>query len=692
MRSATKLKAHYKASKCLPIIILIYSIPVVILNLLFVASFLGPLMHLRLLTAILLLVLNIGLTSSAIAAVEKIPTEIFAAEGDVYRPILSPDGSQIVYRQNADGKSYLTVRSLTGGKSFRKQMPEDTDLNWYRWAGKGQVLFSVSSLKQYHGQRVYLDNEFRQIEMYLINTNNQSSRFIGLEKGAPDGDNILHLDRDGRFVLLETRESIYKYPSVYKIDLATNEAEQVVQDQRKIWDWFSDNEGVVRMGLSYRANSTLVFYRQTADQPFKRIDKVKDKDIVDNDQETLFDAFSIIAGSNEGYVLSNENTGRFGLYKFNLLTREIGEKVFGHDKNDVTRFSLSDDGTKLEAAYYTDSRDRIHWFDDYFARRQNILDRSLPGQEVWISSATRDKSKMIIYSTSPQDPGSYYLYEPAAKKMDRFAGVNDRIDPALMAKTTYEIYSARDGTNIPAYVTLPKGFKPEKLPLIILPHGGPYGVRDTMDFNMEVQFLANRGYAVLQPNFRGSGSYGESFYKLGEGQMGRSMQDDLDDGMDWLVKRGIVDPKRVCIVGSSYGGYAALWGVTRNPERYRCAASFAGVTDFEKQLRFDRQFFKSRYSKKWREIVEGEEDFDLDDVSPVRMVDQLKRPVLLVHGKKDSRVPYSQFTLYKEKLENRGAKAVFVTYEEEGHGLKDFDNRKDWLDQLEKFLTEHNPA
>lgn len=649
-------------------------------------------MRINFFSAIFLFVLNAGPAPLAFAAVEKIPTEIFAAEGDVYQPKLSPDGSQMVYLQNFDGKSYLTVRSLTVGKSFRKQMPKDTDLNWYRWAGNDQILFSVSSLKQYRGGRGHLGNEFRQIEMYLIDTSSQSSRFIGLEKGAPDGDNILHLDRDGRFILLETRESIYKYPSVYRIDLATNEAEQVVKDQRKIWDWFADNEGVVRMGLSYRTNSTLIFYRSSADQTFKRTDKVKDKDIVENGQETLLDAFSIVAGSNQGYVLSNEKTGRFGLYKFNLLTREIGEKVFDHEKNDVTRFSLTDDGAALQAAYYTDSRDRIQWFDDYFVQQQKRLDRSLPGQEVWISSASRDKSKMIIFSTSPQDPGSYYLYEPKAKKMDRFAGVNDRIDPTFMAETSYETYTARDGTPIPAYVTIPKDQKAAKLPLVIMPHGGPYGVRDTMDFNMEVQFLANRGYAVLQPNFRGSGSYGENFYKLGEGQMGRSMQDDLDDGMDWLVKRGIVDPQRVCIVGSSYGGYAALWGVTRNPERYRCAASFAGVTDFNKQLRFDRQFFKSRYSKKWRKTVEGEDDFDLDDVSPVRMVDQLKRPVLLVHGKKDSRVPYSQFTLYKEKLENRDADAVFVTYEEEGHGLKDVENRKDWLNQLEKFLDEHNPA
>ncbi len=639
-----------------------------------------------------LALLSIGLSGQSRAEIKKIPTELFAAEGDVYRPLLSPDGSQMVYRQNTGAKTFLTIRTLSDDKSFSTAMPEDTDLNWYRWAGNGQILFSVSSLKQYRGRRSGISNEFRQVEMYLIDSTTRKTRYIGVENGGPDGDNILHLDPDGRFLLLEVRESIYKYPSVYRINLATNEAEQVVDDQMRVQDWVADNAGQIRMGISYRRSSTLVFYRSSDAEKFRRIDKVKDTDIVDNEEEPLLDGFTIVAGSDDGYVLSNEKTGRFGLYRFNVRTREIGEKVFDHDEYELTRFAMTEDGTALRAAYFTDSRDRIHWFEDYFAEQQKMLDSALPGEEIWIVSASRDRSKMIVFSTSPKDPGSFYLYEPAARKMDRFAGVKDQIDPNAMATTTYESYVARDGTRIPAYVTLPQGKDPKNLPLIILPHGGPYGIRDNMDFNMETQFLANRGYVVLQPNFRGSGSYGEEFVKLGEGEIGRAMQDDLDDGMDWLAKRGIVDPARVCIVGSSYGGYAALWGVTRNPERYRCAASFAGVTDFDKQLQFNRQFLKSRYSKKWKEFIEGEDDFDLGDVSPVRMVDQLKRPVLLVHGEKDSTVPYSQFTLYKDKLEDRGAAAVFVTYEDEGHGLREYKNRKDWLDQLDKFLAAHNPA
>ncbi len=570
-------------------------------------------------------------------------------------------------------------------------MPKDTDLSWYRWAGNQKLLFSVSSLKNYSGQRAG-NTEFRQTELYVIDIATRKTRYLGLKKAGPDGDNVIHVDRDGRFLLLSARQSVYKYPEIFRIDMDTNESELVLKEQLKVWDWIADNDGVVRVGISYRGKTVHVFYRSQDNQKFRRIGKIKANDDEEEQEQSLFDITHIISGSDSGYILSNKETGRFALYKFNFLTKEIGEKIFDHSRNDIISYSLDDDGKVLESVRYTDSRDRIKWFNPQLAKQQARLNRALPGDEVWITSKTRDNSKMIIYSTSSTDPGSYYLYEPKAKRMDRFAGINDRLDPQQLSKVSYESYTARDGTPIPSYLTVPKGKEAKNLPLIVMPHGGPFGIRDTMDYNIDVQFLANRGYAVLQPNFRGSGSYGEDYYKLGEGQIGRRMQDDLDDGVEWLVKRGLVDPARVCLVGSSYGGYAALWGVTRNPEKYRCAASFAGVTDWNKQLRYDRRFLSSRYSRKWKEQIRGEDNFDLDDVSPVRLVDQLKRPVLLVHGKKDSNVPYSQFTLYKQKLEDRNSDAVFVTYEDEGHGLSDKKNRQDWLNQLEKFLAKHNPA
>lgn len=620
-----------------------------------------------------------------------VPSEVFAAEGLISGLKISPDGDGLVYRQLSEGKTYLTVRSLGADTAFSKALPEDSELNWFLWAGNDKILFSVSTLKQYLGRRGGLGDEFQQRELYVIDLDTRKARFVGPEEIGPRGDDVLHVDRDGRFVILSARESIYKYPEVFRIDLATGEAEKIITERDRIWDWVTDTQGVVRMGLSYRRNSTIIYYRSSAADSFRRIDKVKDKEVVEGEEEPLLSGFVITAGSDDAYVLTNGETGRFALHRFNALNREIGEQVFAVPGHDLASFSVNHEGA-LISARFTDERDRIKWFDPELAEYHTALEAALGGKETWITSYSRDRRKMVVFTQGPRDPGSYYIFDATAGTLDRFGGINDRIDPAAMAKTTYETYTARDGTVVPAYLTLPAGREAKNLPLIIMPHGGPYGVRDTLDFNMEVQFLANRGYAVLQPNFRGSGGYGKAYVELGEGQIGRAMQDDLDDGMDWLVGRGIVDPGRVCLVGASYGGYAALWGVTRNPERYACAASFAGVTDFDRQLRYDRDFFKHRYARDFRETVRGEDGFNMDDVSPVTTVERLTRPVLLVHGEEDSVVPFNQFTVYRDKLTDVGADATFVTYKEEGHGFSDAKNRQDWLDQLEAFLARHNPA
>jgi len=294
---------------------------------------------------------------------------------------------------------------------------------------------------------------------------------------------------------------------------------------------------------------------------------------------------------------------------------------------------------------------------------------------------------------SDTDPGNYYIFQPAAGVMQLFGRVNEKIDRQMLAPTSYVSYKARDGLDIPAYLTLPLGRDAKNLPLIIMPHGGPYGVRDSLEYDWQVQFLANRGYAVLQPNYRGSSSYGREFAKKGEGQWGRQMQDDLDDGMDWLAKQGTVDPKRVCIVGASYGGYAALWGATRNPERYRCAASFAGVTDIRGQLNYDKAFFADpKYQRDWQQRVRGEQGFDMDSISPLKQVARLRVPVLLGHGDADHNVPYRQSASYADALKSAGKPYEFYTYKDEGHGWSTKEHRQDWLDHLDAFLAKYNPA
>ena len=268
------------------------------------------------------------------------------------------------------------------------------------------------------------------------------------------------------------------------------------------------------------------------------------------------------------------------------------------------------------------------------------------------------------------------------------------MDYRLLAPTKAITYTARDGVDIRAYLTLPRGRGDGNFPLILLPHGGPFGIRDELRYNDEVQLLANRGYAVLQPNFRGSGGYGDTFFELGVGQVGRDMQDDLDDAMDWAVAGGIADPARVCVVGGSYGGYAAMWAILRNPERYRCAASWAGVTDWDKMLKYDKKFLSRKDNREWRRKIEGEDrkSKDIDEVSPYRQAELLSRPLLLAHGTADRRVPISQYERMLKAAEDRSELVTTLKIEGEGHSFSTKVNEQKWFDALDKFLAEHNPT
>jgi dipeptidyl aminopeptidase/acylaminoacyl peptidase len=198
---------------------------------------------------------------------------------------------------------------------------------------------------------------------------------------------------------------------------------------------------------------------------------------------------------------------------------------------------------------------------------------------------------------------------------------------------------------------------------------------------------------VLQPNFRGSTGYGKAFVAKGLGQFGRDMQDDLDDGVKWLVDRGLVDPKRVCIMGASYGGYAALWAAARNPGIYRCAISLAGISDLSEMLRYDRGLAAApRYYREWRREVQGDRSFDLDTVSPLRATDRIGIPLLIAHGEKDQIVPLSQSAKLHDALTAAGKPHEYVVYEGEGHGLAKQDHFTDFLTRVDAFLTAHNPA
>ena len=611
----------------------------------------------------------------------RIPAGHFAKRPAFWNTQLSPDGSMLAFMRENKGKTTFVITETASGKMVRALLADPKDeLSWYTWVTNDKLLLGVSTPGK------FFDEDARYTRLILVELASGAMTRLFSRSKVLEADNVVHIAKDGSYVLVAIQQTVYDYPSVQRHELKPDGKITTVQSSREgIWNWTTDDDGVVRMGTGWYEGKLRVYYRASAADELKLVAKIREG--ADDD---YFDTLQIVTGSDEGYVLAPGENGRVGLRRFNFATRQVIETVFEHPDWDIDSVTLRKG--KPYAAYFTADRDEVHWFDPEVAKQYRALRKALGTGEVWIVSRADNDSRMLVYAGQENDPGVLYMFDPAAKHMQEIAQYRPEIDFRTLSAPKPMQYTARDGTVIRGYLTLPRGREPKNLPLIVMPHGGPFGVRDKLEYNDEVQLLANRGYAVLQPNFRGSGGYGDAFYQLGAGQVGRGMQDDIDDAMDWAVKEGIADPKRVCVVGASYGGYAALWAVLRNPERYRCAASWAGVTDWNKMLRYDNRYLTSKASKSWQARVRGEKTFDLDAVSPYRLAGQLSRPVLLAQGTTDTIVPMSQYNLFEKASRSAPVPPQTLVIEDEGHSFSKPESAQAWYEALDAFLARHNPA
>lgn len=611
-----------------------------------------------------------------------VPASRFARRPAFWDTKLSPDGAMFSFMRHSNGEQQFVITDALTGKLIRAFAADPKDeLEWYRWVTNDKLLLGVSTPGYFQNEEV------RYTRLVLVEVASGVMSRLFERSDVVEGDNVIHVAEDGSHILVSIQQTIYDYPSVMRHELKPKGKVSKVQDPRDgVWNWVTDDEGVVRMGTGWFENRLKIYYRAGAGQNLELVARLKEEESADR----YFDALQIINGSDEGYVLSEGENGRVGLRRFNFATRSVIETVYEHPQWDIDSVTLKDG--KPYAAFYTADRDEVHWFDPAIQKRDRALRKALGNGEVWIVSRAEDESRMLVYAGQENDPGILYLYDPAAKILREISQFRPELDTRNLASPRPMQYTARDGTLIRGYLTLPKGREAKGLPLIVMPHGGPFGVRDKLEYNDEVQLLANRGYAVLQPNYRGSGGYGDAFFELGTGQIGRKMQDDIDDAMDWAVKEGIADPARVCVVGGSYGGYAALWAALRNPERYRCAASWAGVTDWNKMLRYDRRYLTARVNKAWSARVRGDKTADLDAVSPYRLAGQLSRPVLLAHGTEDQRVPLSQYNIFEKAARAAPVPPQTLVIKGEGHSFTTPENAQAWFEALEGFLAKHNPA
>ncbi len=613
-----------------------------------------------------------------------IPAAVFAERSAFRSEALSPDGTALSYLQPATkGRTRLVVINPQTGERINSILFSDgTNIAWTRWISPDRMLINTYARVLTMGGFVLPMNR-----LMLAHPREGMAEFLVQNASGYNGGQVLHVARDGSHALIAHRgDGRLTEPSVFRYELKPGGAvTRLLEPRPGITEWVADDAGIVRVGMGWRQGAWQIQYRDSEAEAFRPIARIRP-----GQEERFFDALAIISGTGRGYVLDEGENGRVGLRVFDYLTREIVETVYEHPDRDIESVWIRD-GKPL-AAFYTDDREQVVWLDEAYRASHEQLRDLIKTEDRWITARSDDGRKMLVRAGSEADPGALYFYDADTQTLKEIVRSRPALDPAALARPVAISYTARDGTPIRAYLTLPKGREARGLPLILLPHGGPFGVRDWLRYDDDVQFLANRGYAVLQPNFRGSGGYGNAFYDLGIGEVGRGMQDDLDDAMDWAVGEGIADPGRVCVVGGSYGGYAALWAVLRNPERYACAASWAGVTDWNRMLRYDRRYLTERVNKWWSARVRGDQAADLDAVSAYRLAGQLARPVLLAHGTKDKRVPISQYNMFEKAARAAPVKPQTLVIKDEGHSFSSPESARAWFEALEGFLAKHNPA
>jgi len=624
----------------------------------------------------LLLLLLLAVAPPAFAQPAPRPIEHFARLPFITGPKLSPDGTRIAAQVAVEGKQMLAIFSLTGGAG-RLALVEvgDSDLNWWEWVNDDFLIAGVGGTDKLMGVEMY----FRRA--VAISADGKQVRTLLRDKAGQNADDVIWFANDGSPRILLSMQTSYVLdygfaPEVYEVDVATGKSNRVVASNPGVWSWHADAAGVVRMGVG----GTFLLYRPNKGASFRTVARLRNKE----DELIVPALFTTVANK---AIAFSDHEGFNALYELDVTGMTLGAPLFKADGYDLDAAIPNQERNALQGVYYTDTRRRVKWFDPELALVQSQIDSAVGGGRADIVSMSRDRQRLIVRLGGADRAGRYYYFDRSEGRMRLFAEVSEDFAGRALAPVRTVTYKARDGLDISAVLTLPTGREAKNLPLILMPHGGPF-VRDSEQWDWWTQFLADRGYAVLQPNYRGSSGFGTAFAEKGKGQWGLAMQDDLDDAVAWAVKTGLADPRRVCIAGASYGGYAALRAASRGGSIYRCAVSYAGVSDLGGMVRYDSRYLNSRSRRNW--LREQAPDFRA--VSPLHFASSFSIPALIMHGKKDRRVPVDQSRLMAGRLERAGKTFTYIEQPEGDHNFSREADRLQFLRELEAFLKKHNPA
>lgn len=613
------------------------------------------------------------------------PIEQFAALPFMVSPQLSPNGKKVAARVAVKGTQLLAVVPLNPADGAIQTFPfGENDINFWRWVNDDWLVVGVGGESSVEGDKWYISR------LVSVKADGTKVNRIAWRDAAQDADTLIWVADDGSpKILFGMQTSIFYdqigfWPKVVEADVSTGKVRDVLLGKVGVTGWYADRSGTVRMGVgaSTDGRSWRLLYRPDSQTPFRVIDRADTRR-----RESLLAPVMFLPDPSKAIVIADDDKGFGAVWELDLNEMKLGKQLIGAPGFDIGGVISDQTDTRVLGAMLNEKAPTVRWLDPDLAKLQGELDKAVKGQRAHITSWSRDQSRLLVHVTAGDMPGSYYIFDRAQGLMQRFAYA----DEAMKNKHGHPVrtisYKARDGLEIPAILTLPAGRPEKNLPLIVMPHGGPFA-RDSEEWDWWTQFLADRGYAVVQPNYRGSSGYGTEFARKGEGQWGLAMQDDLNDAITHLAQLGIADPKRVCMVGASYGGYAAMRAAQRDGKLYRCAISYAGVSDLARMRQYDRRFLFSGAGSDWLQ----QQAPDFKSVSPLFAADQFSIPILLVHGKADRRVPVAQSRIMADRLKDAGKNVIYVEQPLGDHHFSRSEDRLDFLTRMEAFLKEHNPA
>ncbi len=618
----------------------------------------------------ILLVLNSGCTNPTKTTQGSIPLKSFFKNPIASQFRLSPDGKNIAAVRPYKNRMNVFVTGY--GQDNWKPLTKYTDrsVSLIGWKNKDVVLFSK-------------DNGGNE-NFHIFSANFTTGVIKDLTPDLEEKANIVDMleNVSETSVLVASNKRLKTVFDIYQIDVYTGEAKIILENPGQHTSWVVDHNGVIRIAVETDGVNKTYLYRNSNDKVFTKVKTYNFKEtmepiVFDKDNKTLF-------------ALSNLDSDKAGVYKVNPENFKILSKVYSNSNYDIATVYYSKQKQELIAAEYEDWKSRKEVFSPYYKAVFQDIEAKLPDQEISLTSSNKDETLFTVFAGSDRSRGVYYTYDSQAKNLKLLLNPSPWLKEEQMAQMKPIKYQSRDGLTIEGYLTLPPGKETAKgLPLVVNPHGGPW-YRDRWGYNPEVQFLANRGFAVLQMNFRGSTGYGKKFWMASFKQWGQTMQNDITDGVKWAIEQGIAKADKICIYGASYGGYATLAGMTYTPDLYKCGVDYVGVSNL-----FTFQETIPAYWEPYRKMIQemvGHPDKDktmLKQFSPVFHADKIKAPLFVAQGANDPRVKKAESDQIVKALKAKGIDVPYMVKDNEGHGFHNEENRFDFYGQMEAFLNKH---